>query len=117
MVAPKGSTGGVPKSRSGPAQTPRDRENQLVSMAYDLAEKRMAEGTASAQEVSFFLKMGSSREVLEQERIRNENALAQAKIEHMASMQRQEELMVEALKAMREYKGVETQDEQGDYGD
>ena len=115
MVAARGSTGGVPKSRGGPAQSPQERENQLVSMAYDLAEKRMLEGTASAQEVTHFLKAGSRREVLEQERIRNENALAQAKIEHMASMQRQEELMVEALKAMREYKGVETQEEQGDY--
>jgi hypothetical protein len=84
-------------------------------MAYDLAEKRMADGTASAQEVTLFLKLGSSREILEQERIAIENELSKAKIDHMASLQRQEELMLEALKAMREYKGVESQDEQGDY--
>lgn len=114
MVAARGSSGGVSKSRRAPARTPQDRENELVSMAYDLAEKRMSEGTASAQEVTHFLKLGSSREVLEQERIRNENALAQAKIEHMASMQRQESLMLEALRAMRGYQGLDQEDERGD---
>ena len=117
MVADRRSTGGVPKSRGAPAKTPQERENRLVSMAYDLAEKRMSEGTASAQEVTHFLKLGSSREVLEQERLSIENQLSQAKIEHMASLQRQEELMVKALEAMREYKGADSQEEQGDYDD
>jgi hypothetical protein len=80
----------------------------MVSLAYDLAEKRMEAGTASAQEVTHFLKLGSSREYLEQERLRNENALTEAKIEFMASQRRQEELIADALNAMRGYQGIES---------
>jgi hypothetical protein len=88
----------------------------MVSLAYDLAEKRMEAGTASAQEVTHFLKLGSSREYLEQERLRNENALTQAKIELMASQKRQEELIADALNAMRGYQGIESPQDD-DYDD
>lgn len=117
MVARRKSPDEVPRSPRPPATTPQDRENQMVSLAYDLAEKRMEAGTASAQEVSHFLKLGSSREKLEQERLRNENALTQAKIEMMASQQRQEELIADALNAMRGYQGIETPEDYDDYED
>jgi hypothetical protein len=89
----------------------------MVSLAYDLAEKRMEAGTASAQEVTHFLKLGSSREYLEQERLRNENLLTQAKIELMASQQRQEELIADALNAMRGYQGLPAPEDYDDYED
>lgn len=88
-----------------PALTPEARENQLISLAYDLAEKRLREGTASSQEVTHFLKMGSAREKLEQERIRSENNLAQAKIENMQSQERSEELYKDAMEAFKSYVG------------
>lgn len=94
-----------PKSRRAPATTPQARENQLISLAYDLAEKRIREGTASAQETTHFLKMGSSREYLEQQRIENENALTQQKIESLKAAQRMEGLIEEALHAMAKYTG------------
>ena len=94
-----------PPSRRNPATTPERRENQLVHLAVELAEKQLRAGTASAQVISHYLKLGSSREQLEQDRLRSENLLVQAKIEAMASAARAEELFAEALKAMRRYSG------------
>lgn len=98
-------TSGSGPKRHRPATTPQARENQLIGLAYDVAEKQMLDGTASSQVVSHFLKMGSSREFIEQERLANEVKLTQAKIEAMASAQRVEELYKEALTAMRSYAG------------
>ena len=95
------------RKRPRPATTPEARENQLVAVAYDLAEKQIREGTASSQVITHYLKLGSSREFLEQERLRNENKLTEAKIEAMQSAKRVEELYAEALNAMRSYAGQE----------
>lgn len=98
---------GAPKSRKNlrPATTPENRENQLVNLAVDLAEKQLADGTASAQVISHYLKLGSTREQLEQERLRGENSLLKAKQDAMASTKRIEELYEAALNAMRNYAG------------
>lgn len=93
------------QTRRPPATTPEARENQLISGAVDLAEKQLREGTASAQVITHYLKLGSSREKLEQERIANENSLLVAKREAMASAQRVEELYGAAIDAMRAYAG------------
>jgi hypothetical protein len=86
-----------------PATTPEARENQLVAAAVDLAEKQIREGTASAQVITHYLKLGSSRERLEQEKIGLENELLVVKREAMASAKRVEEMYAEALGAMRSY--------------
>lgn len=93
------------KPRRKPATTPEGRETELVSLAHDLAETQIRDGTASSQVITHFLKLGSSRELLEQERIAHENELAQAKIELLRSQARTEELYKEALTAMRAYSG------------
>jgi hypothetical protein len=95
-----------PASRR-PATTLEGRENQLVALATDLAEKQLLDGTASAQVISHYLKLASTREQLEQERLRGENELLNAKIEAMASAKRVEELYESALNAMRVYAGQE----------
>ena len=100
-----------------PAATPESRENQLVAMAVDLAEKQLQEGTASSQVISHFLKLGSTRERLEQERLAQENLLVRAKIEDMASKKRIEELYETALSAMRTYAGQDSQDEEEFFDD
>jgi hypothetical protein len=94
-----------PRSRRRPATTPEQRENQMIALAVDLAEQRMRNGTASAQEITHWLKLGSSRERLEQERLAKENELLQAKTEAMASQKRIEELYENAINAMRAYGG------------
>lgn len=87
------------------ATTPEGREQQLVGAAIDLAERQIAAGTASAQVITHYLKLGSSRESLEQERLKNEISLMEAKREAMASAARVEELYLGALNAMRSYQG------------
>lgn len=96
------------RSRRGkPAETKQGREDQLVSLAVDLAERQLADGSASAQVVTHFLKLGSSREQLEQERLANENDMLKAKIDQIASADKREELYNNALEAMRAYTGQE----------
>ena len=90
-----------------PATTPEGRENQLVSLASDLAERQLIAGNASAQVITHFLKLGSTREKLEQERLHRENLLLSAKVDQIASSKRIEELYETALNAMRAYSGRE----------
>lgn len=87
------------------AKTPEGREQQLIAAAVDLAEQQIAAGTASAQVLTHYLKLGSSREQLEQERLRGEVELQKAKMEQMASSIRVEELYKDAMNAMRSYQG------------
>lgn len=103
------ATRGRPRGR--PATTPEGREAQLIALAVDTAEKQMVEGTASAQVITHFLKLATVKEKLEQERLRQENALLQAKIEREASSKRIEDLYEQALNAMREYSGNEVQED------
>lgn len=90
-----------------PATTPEGRENQLISLATDLAERQLIDGSASAQVTTHYLKLGSTRERLEQERLKNENLLLAAKIEQISSGRRMEELYETAIIAMRTYSGQE----------
>lgn len=94
-----------PASRRKPATTPEARENEMVSLATDLAEAQIREGSASSQVITHFLKLGSTRERLEQMRLEHENELTRVKIEAIESQKRVEELYMEALQAMRSYAG------------
>ena len=107
----------MPKRRPTrrPAMNEENRENQLVSLAIDLAEKQLAEGTASSQVITHYLKLGSTREKLEQERLRRENDLLNSKVDMLASAKRVEELYSAALNAMREYAGRELMASDDDY--
>lgn len=91
--------------RRKPATTPEQRENELIALAESVAEEQMRAGTASSQVITAYIKLGSSRERLEQQRIAHENELTRVKIEAMASAQRVEEMYKEALDAMRSYSG------------
>lgn len=104
-------------TRRPPATTPDARENQLIAKAVDLAEKQMEDGSASAQVISHYLKLGSSRERLEQDRLRMEVELMEAKKENLAAVKRTEELMNDALAAMRGYQGLKPLQEEEDFDD
>ena len=106
----------VVQTRRRPATTPESRENELVSQAHDLAEKQIRSGTASSQVITHFLKLGSTRERLEQQRLEHENELTRVKIEALESQKRVEELYMEALTAMRSYAGDLTPPEPNDEG-
>lgn len=93
-----------------PALTPEGRENQLISLAIDLAEKQLSEGTASSQVITHYLKLGSTKERLEKEKLEKENELLKAKTESLQSAKRVEELYKDALNAMRRYSGQAGED-------
>ena len=112
MVARQVSPKNTPLTKRPAATTLDGREQQLVALAVDEAERQIRAGTASAQVVTHFLKLGSTREKLEQERIAHENELLVAKREALASQARVEELYSKALGAMRQYSG---QDPIGEY--
>lgn len=97
--------------RMRPALTPEARENQLVSLAVDLAEQQLRDGTASSQVITHYLKLGSTKERLEKEKLEEENKLLRAKTESIQSQKRVEELYKEALDAMRNYAGQGDPDE------
>lgn len=95
----------VVSRRRRPATSPEEREMQLANAAYDLAEEQMQSGTASSQVITHFLKMGSTRERLEQERMRHEVELMEVKKDQLQQQTRIEELFVNAIDAMRGYSG------------
>ena len=98
------------KRRGKPATTPESRQNELASLAFDVAEEQMRNGTASSQVITQCLKFGTTREQLEQERLRHENELLQVKREAIQSQQRIEEMYAEAMNAMRGYSGLDQED-------
>lgn len=91
--------------RSPPATTPEGRENQLVSLAMELAEKRMRAGTASAQEVCHFLKVGSLNTKVERTILEKQSELLTAKTESIRAAKRVDELYADAITAMQAYTG------------
>jgi hypothetical protein len=84
-------------------------------LAHDLVEQRLIDGTASATETVHFLKLGSTRERLEQQRLEAEVQLQLAKIESLGSQARMEELTAQAIHAMRSYQSGIPDEIQQDY--
>ena len=106
------------RRRVRPSTTIKQREDQVIAKAIDLAEKQIDDGTASSQVITHYLKLGTTREELEQSKLREENELLRAKVEGLQSAKRVEELYEEALDAMRQYAGqVDVYEEDEEYYD
>lgn len=93
------------KPKMRPATSPEARENQLISLAVDLAEQQLRDGTASSQVITHYLKLASTKERLEKEIMEKQKELITAKTEALQSTKRIEELYANALDAMRCYSG------------
>ncbi|WP_418840956.1 hypothetical protein [Phocaeicola sp.] len=106
-----------PASRMQPARTPEARENQLISLAVDLAEKQLAEGTASSQVITHYLKLGTMKEKLERDILASQKKLIEAKTSAMESAKHVEEMYAEALNAMRAYNGQDTEQQEDEFYD
>ena len=104
------SSGDGPAKKRRPATNPEARENQLIALAVDLAEKQLMEGTASSQVITHYLKLGSTKERIEKEILEKQKDLIEAKTEALKSARRVEELYSNALEAFRIYRG-ESNDE------
>lgn len=94
----------IPNRR--PAITPEGRENQMIALAVDLAEKQLIKGTASSQVITHFLKMASTKEKIEKEILEKQKELITVKTEAIKSANRVEELYTNALDAMRNYSSL-----------
>ena len=93
------------RKKQKPALTPEARENQLVSLAVDLAEKQLIEGVASSQVITHYLKLGSTKDRIEKEILEKRKDLIEAKTQALQSAKKIEELYANALEAMRDYSG------------
>ena len=97
--------------KSRPAISPESRENQMISLAVDLAEKQLRDGTASSQVITHFLKLATVQEKLKNDKLIAENKLLKAKADMIESQERSEELYANAIKAMKNYMGQGEPDE------
>ena len=103
------------KRKQRPGKSVEARENQLISLAVNLAEKQLMEGTASSQVITHYLKLGSTKERIEKEILEKQKELIQAKTEALHSAKRVEELYSNAIKAMGVYRGESDLDEEEEY--
>ena len=102
----------APKMR--PALDPEARENQMVSLAVNLAEQQLRDGTASSQVITHYLKIGSTRERMEKEILQKQKLLLEAKTDQIQSAKKVEELYKNALEAMKTYSGHGGSEKNGD---
>lgn len=90
-----------------PAKTPEQRENRLISKAYDLIEQQLDDGTVSAQVLSFLAKRGSGRERAEMKKLETEVELLRGRLEQIHDGVEIKALYEDAKNAMRRYQGQE----------
>ena len=100
-----------------PAIDPENREQQLISLAVDLVEQRLRDGTASAQETVHYLKLASSKTKVDLERAKLENELIRAKTQSIKDQADLKVLYKDAIEAMKRYSGHGGSVEEGDVYD
>lgn len=103
-----------PIKKIRPALSPEARENQMIALAVDLAEKQLLEGTASSQVITHYLKLGTQKEKIEREILEKQKELIEAKTQNLQSVQKIEELYTNALNAMRTYSGQNNEEGEED---
>lgn len=110
MATRKEVSGEAVKRRSAPAVDPESRENQMIGLAVDQAEKMLIEGRAPTPIVVHYLRLATTKNQLEKEKLKKENILLEAKANAIESAARSEELYARAIEAMRVYSGSITHD-------
>ena len=97
-----------------PALSEDAREQQLISLAVDCAERQMMDGTASSAVIVHYLKLGTAREKLEMKRLEKEIAYQEAKTQAIKSGDEMKEMYKNAIDAMRRYSGYDDEEEYDD---
>lgn len=109
-------TESVPKQRgtrrSKPARTPEARENQLINLAVDLAERQLREGTATSQVITHFLKLATVKERLENDKLRADLKLAEAKAKAIEDQDNKGTLYEKVIEAFKSYSGFSSNEEE-----
>lgn len=99
-----------------PAFSPEDQEARCISLAYNLVEERLKNGTATSQETCLFLKMGSLQAKEENRKLQEEIKLLQAKTENLEAFKVSAKIAEDALRAMKVYSGNADEDDQDIFG-
>ena len=81
------------------------REQRIIGLAMDAAEEKIRNGTASSQIICHFLNLGTEKAKLEREKIQYETELLKSKKNYMDADRRTEELIEQAINAMKRYSG------------
>ena len=84
---------------------PESREQQMISLAVNEAERRLIDGTASSQIIVHYLNLATTQAQINLELARQDLELKKAKTESIESERRTEEYYREAIDAMRRYSG------------
>lgn len=100
----------VAKEGKTKARTAKERENQLINLAIDLAEKQLLDGSARSQVIVHFLRLATTKEQLENEKLRKDLRVADAKIKQLEQSATTDELYAKAIEAVRSYRGFEDDD-------
>ena len=117
LAKKKQSTSNDTPKKMRPATSPEARENQMIALAVDLAEKQLLDGTASSQVITHYLKLATTKEKLEREILAKQKELIEAKTENLQSAKRIEELYTNAINAMKNYSGQNNRDEEDEDDD
>lgn len=99
------------KRKHSKARTVRAKENEMINLAMDEAERRMRDGTASSQIITHYLKLGSVKEQLEEDILEEKKKLLKAQTEAIESTKRMEKLYAQAIRAMKTYSPEEDDDD------
>lgn len=94
-----------PKHSLPPPKTIEEAENQMIFLAMNLAREQLENGTASAQVITHYLKLGSTKEKLDQQNIQQDIMLKEAKTNAIQSAESAEELYADAIAKMSIYSG------------
>ena len=92
------------KRNQTPARTVEGRQNQLINLAVEEAERRLKNGTASSQIITTLLKWASTKAELELEKLRTDIQLSKAKEKEIEEKSTSSKIYEEALEAFRSYK-------------
>lgn len=106
-MAQRKKTSSEPLRKIRPATTPEAREAQLVALAYDRVEQRLIDGTASGQEITAIIKLGSEKAKLEREKLIYETEVLKSKKQVLDAQKRTDEMYTRAMEAMKSYMGIE----------
>lgn len=91
-------------------KSPESRENYLISLAFKVAEQKLLDGTASSQLLTHFLKLATTKEELENEKLRADLKVAEAKVKHLESQSTSADLYEKAIAAFKTYAGVKEEE-------
>ena len=105
MTASRKNSDGTIQRRFAPAVDPEARENQLIGLATDAAERELLKDTPDKRIVIHYLKLATTKTQLEKEKLRKENLLLAARTDAVTSAAKSEQMYSDAIKAMQLYQG------------